>query len=90
MEYNKAGVKAIEKVEAMIAALDLPLEIAGKFNAIINAIERQIEDYEYTEETVKALDKALLILASKYAPQAQYLGLECALAEFERRLTKRQ
>ena len=90
MKYNKAGVRALEKVEAVINSFGLPLVIARKFTGIMDAIEMQIEDYEYTEEVVKALDKILLLLARKYVSETRYVDLEHALSEFERRLAKKQ
>ncbi len=89
MKYNKAGVKALEKVEAVIDSFDLPLVTAPKFNGIMNAIEIQIEDYEYSEEVVKALDKALLVLAGRYPSKTGCAELEHALAEFERKITRK-
>ena len=83
--YNKAGVKALEKVREVIDSFGLPLIRARKFNGILNAIEMQIEDYEYTDDVVKALDKALLVLAGRYVSDMRFAELERALAEFERR-----
>ncbi len=88
MKYNKAGINAVENVEATIKALCLPLETERKFNGIINAIKMQIEDYEYTEEVVKALGQALLLFAGKYASRTEYDGLERVISEFEQRLIK--
>ena len=51
MKYNKSGVKAVGTVEPVIASFGLPLVIARKFNTIMSAIETQIEDYEYNEES---------------------------------------
>jgi len=62
MGYNEAGVKALDKVREVIDSVGLPLIKARKFNGILNAIEMQIEDYEYADEVVKALDRALLAL----------------------------
>ena len=36
-------------------SVGLPVIRARKFNSILNAIETQIEDYEYANEVVKAL-----------------------------------
>ncbi len=88
--YNKAGVKALEKVREVIDSFGLPLIRARKFNGILNAIEMQIEDYEYADDVVEALDKALLALAGKYASDMRYAELERALAEFERRLGRKR
>ena len=46
MRYNEAGVKALDKVQEVIDSVGLPLVKAREFNAILNAIEMQIEDYE--------------------------------------------
>lgn len=89
MRYNEAGVKALDKVREVINSVGLPLVKARKFNAILNAIEMQIEDYEYTDEVVKALDGALLALASSYGLGAR-VDLERALAEFERKLGRKR
>jgi len=90
MVYNKAGVKALEKVRRLIDSFDLPLIKARKFNGILNALEMQIEDFEYIDEVVKALDKALLALAGGYASEAQYTELEETLGEFERKLSRKR
>ena len=89
MKYNEAGVKAVEKVEAVIDSFDLTPVTVPKFNAIINAIEMQIEDYEYSKEVVETLDKALLLLAGRYASRRGCAELEHALAEFERKLSRK-
>lgn len=90
MVYNKAGVKALEKVRGLIDSFGLPLIKVRKFNGILNAIEMQIEDYEYTDDVVKALDKALLSLAGRYTSEAQYAELERAVTEFERKLDRKR
>lgn len=84
MRYNEAGAKALDQVQKVIDSIGLPLDKARKFNAILDAIETQIEDYEYTDEVVKGLDRALLALASLYGLGAG-VELERALAEFERK-----
>ena len=90
MKYNKAGVKALDKIKAVIESFGLPLMFARKFNGIMNAIEMQIEDYRYTIDIIKALDKALLLLAEGYAPKAGYAELEDAIVQFEKKLTLKQ
>lgn len=90
MKYDKAAVEDLRKVEAIIESFGLPLAIARKFNGIVNAVEMQVEDREFAEDTVRALDKALILLAEKYASKAGCTELEHALSEFERRLARRR
>lgn len=90
MRYNKAGVKALDNVREVIESFGLPLIKARKFNGILNAIEMQIEDYGYTDDIVKALDKSLLALAEQHASEAQYAELEHILAKFERKLGRKR
>lgn len=90
MVYNEAGVKALGKVQGVIGSFGLPLIKARKLNGILNAIEMQIEDYGYTDDVVKALDKALLALAREYGSETEYAEVERALAEFERKLGRKQ
>jgi hypothetical protein len=66
MPYNEAGVKALHKVQNAIHSAGLPLLKARKFNGILNAIEIQIEDYDYDDDVVKALVRALVSLAERY------------------------
>jgi len=89
MRYNEAGVKALDKVREIIESAGLPLIKARKFDGILNAIEMQIEDYEYAQEVVECLDQALSALASSYQLGAHIL-LEEALAEFERKLARKR
>ncbi len=89
MGYNEAGVKALDKIREVIDSVGLPVIKARKFNGILNAIEMQIEDYEYADEVVKALDKALLVLASSYGLGAR-IDLGGALGEFERKLGRKR
>ena len=89
MRYNEAGVKALDKVQEVIDSVGLPLVKARKLNAILNAIEMQIEDYEYTNEVVRALDRALLALANSYGLRAR-VDLEGALAKFEHKLGRKR
>lgn len=89
MRYNEAGVKALHKVQGVIASARLPLVKARKFNGILNAIEMQIEDYDYDEEVVKSLVRALVSLAEWYE-LATRVELDQALAGFERNLERRR
>jgi len=90
MRYNKAGVKALDNVKEVVESFDLPLIKARKFYGILNAIEMQIEDYEYADDVVKALDKSLLALTEQHASEVQYAELEQALAKFERKLSRKR
>lgn len=90
MVYNEAGVKALDRMRGVIDSFGLPLIKAKKFNGILNAIEMQIEDYEYIDDVVKLMDKALLALAGEYASEVQHAELEHTVAEFERKLSRKR
>ena len=64
--YNEKGVQALESVSHVIESSGLPLRKFRKFNGILNAMEMQIEDFEYSLEVVDLLGKALLALAKVY------------------------
>ena len=89
MSYYQAGVNALGKVRVVIDSFGLPSIKARKFSGILNAIEMQIEDYDYTDDVVKALDKALLALANKYISKMGYAELERVVTEFERKLARK-
>jgi hypothetical protein len=86
MAYNRAGVAALEKVEEAVTSFRLPPTKARKFNSILGAIETQIEDYEYSQEVVSALLRALVGLADFYELATGRDKLVAALMEFELKL----
>ena len=64
--YNEKGVKAIQELEQIVSSFGLPLVKERKFKGILNALEMQIEDYNYNLEVVEYLGKALVELAKSY------------------------
>jgi hypothetical protein len=89
MRYNEAGVKALHGVRSAIDSAGLPLLRERKLNGILNAIEMQIEDYDYDEDVVKALVRAMVSLAERYELTTR-AELDSALAGFERNLERRR
>ena len=89
MRYNEAGVKALHRVQDVVDSAGLPLLKERKLNGILNAIEMQIEDYDYDEDVVKALVRALVSLAERYELTTR-VNLDSALAGFERNLERRR
>ena len=89
MRDNEAGVKALHGVRNAIDSAGLPLLKERKLNGILNAIEMQIEDYDYDDDVVEALVRALVSLAERYELTTR-AELDSALAGFERNLERRQ
>jgi hypothetical protein len=86
MSYNDNGVNALDKVRRVVQDFGLPFTARRKFNGILNAIEMQVEDYEYGPEVLDNLIKALLVLADFYHLSDERAKLETALAQFQREL----
>jgi hypothetical protein len=63
---SAGGPQALAQVRRIVASSGLPLMQARKFNGILNAMEMQIEDGEYSLEVVEHLGKAVLALAKGY------------------------
>ena len=64
--YNEKGVKALQELEKIVSCFGLPLVKERKFKGIVNALEMQIEDYNYSLRVVEYLGKALVELAKSY------------------------
>jgi hypothetical protein len=64
--YNKKGVKALQELEQIVNSFGLSLVNERKFKGILNALEMQIEDYNYSLEVVEYLGKAFVELAKSY------------------------
>ena len=63
MPYYERDAKAIAKLHSELAAIGLPLVRVRKLNAIMNAIEMQVEDEFADREVVDALFAVLLLAA---------------------------
>ena len=64
--YNEKGVKYLQELEQIVSSFGLPLVKERKFKGILNALEMQIEDYNYSLEVVEYLGKALVELTKSY------------------------
>lgn len=59
-------IDALEAVRDVIASHNLPPIKQRKFNGIFNAMELQIEDEDFSPETVEHLGNAVITVAKKY------------------------
>lgn len=82
--YNEKAVKIIEDLENIIESSGLSLIKARKLNGILNAIEMQIEDYEYNLNVVEHLSKAFIELAKVY--QVDTNKIENAFKKLQKKL----
>jgi hypothetical protein len=64
--YNEEAVHALKDVRHTIESFALPLIRMRKFNGVLNAIEMQVEDHDYSPEVVEWLGKALIELCRYY------------------------
>ena len=64
--YNKEVVHALKDVRHIIESFALPQIRMRKFNGVLNAIEMQVEDHDYSPEVVEWLGNALIELSKFY------------------------
>ncbi|HEV3260999.1 MAG TPA: hypothetical protein VG013_29375 [Gemmataceae bacterium] len=84
--YNEEGVAALQEIRAIVEALGPPI-LFRKMNGVFNAIEMQIEDYQYRQEVLEALGQALLETAIFYRLDARVSSrLQAAYASFLRKM----
>ncbi|MCL0078751.1 hypothetical protein M1O56_03695 [Dehalococcoidia bacterium] len=86
VRYNEEGVKALDKVHDLIQSFNLPFAAARKFNAIMDAIEIQVEDCHYSPAVIDYLCESILALADQYELKEQRAKLEAVLTAFGRDL----
>lgn len=86
--YNEEGVEALKEVWDVIKLFGLPLVKFRKFNGILNAIEMQIEDYNYRLEVVEYLGRALIELTVFYKLDSQRGELEHSFKKFLKKLER--
>ena len=82
VKYNEKGVQDLRRVKETISAMGLPPLKFRKLNGILNALEMQIEDFDYDIKVVQSLGNALMRLAEIHGSKQQGVGVSKAVKKF--------
>ena len=85
--YNEKAVQDLRQVEENIKAMGLPLVKFRKLNGILNALEMQIEDFEYDIKVVQYLGNALIRLAEIHGSKQQGIVVSRVFKKFMGKLS---
>ena len=87
VRYNEKAVQDLRRFQEKIQAMGFPPVKFRKLNGILNALEMQIEDFEYDIKVVQYLGNALIRLAEIHGSKQQGIVVSKGLKQFISKLS---